>query len=364
MTCRLDQILYQKEKPLGKRILLFPLYLLSLPYGWAVRTRTFLYSLGLLKTRRLPRPVISVGNITVGGTGKTPLVMALSEGLMERGIPTAILSRGYRGKKGSGPLVTDGQRVLLSPEESGDEPFLMASVLKGIPILIGKDRLKNGEMALDRFPVLGFLLDDGFQHLPLHRDLNVLLIDSQIGFGDGHLLPRGILREPLSHLRGADLFLMTKAEDPEACQSLESTLREIHPSAPIFHSHYEPARLIRPDGKFEPLHLLKGTKVLALSGIANPVYFSSLLRKCGMEVAVEMIFPDHHLYTAQDLTSILGKVKEADWIVTTEKDMVKLKRLPLDPLPLLSLRIEMKIWEEEEFYKRVMKVFRVKSYEL
>src|SRR4030043_2241853 len=361
MTCRLDQILYQKEKPLGKRILLSPLYILALPYGWAVRTRTFLYSLGLLETRRLPRPVIGVGDITVGGTGKTPLVMALSEGLMERGIPTAILSRGYRGKKGSGPLVTDGQRVLLSPEESGDEPFLMARVLKGIPILIGKDRLKNGEMALDRFPVRGFLLDDGFQHLPLHRDLNVLLIDSQIGCAGGQLLPWGVLRAPLSHLRRADLFLMTKAENPEACQSLESTLRKIHPSAPIFHSHYEPARLIRPDGKFETLHLLKGTKVLALSGIANPVYFSSLLRKCGMEVAVEMIFPDHHLYTAQDLTSILGKVKEADWIVTTEKDMVKLKRLLLDPLPLLYLRIEMKIWEEEEFYKRVMKVFRVKS---
>jgi len=361
MNRRLDQILYQKEKPLGKRILLFPLYLLSLPYGWAVRARTFLYTLGLLKTKQLSRPVISVGNITMGGTGKTPLVMALSEGLMERSIPTAILSRGYCGKKGSDPLVTDGQRILLSPEESGDEPFLMASVLKGIPILIGKDRFKNGEIALKRSPVRGFLLDDGFQHLPLHRDLNIVLIDSHVGFGDGHLLPRGILREPLSHLKRADFFLLTKAEDPEACQSLESTLREIHPSAPIFHSHYEIARLIRPDGKFEPLHLLKGTKVLALSGIGNPVYFSSLLRKCGMEVAGEMIFPDHHLYTVQDLTSILGKVKEADWIVTTEKDMVKLKRLPLDPLPLLSLRIEMKIWEEEEFYKRVMEVFRVKS---
>ena len=359
MTCRLDQILYRKKKSLLERILLSPLFLLSLPYGWAVRTRTFFYSLGLLKTRRLSRPVISVGNITVGGTGKTPLVMALSEGLLERGIPTAILSRGYRGKKGSGPLVTDGRRVLLSPEESGDEPFLMAQALKGIPILVGKDRFKNGRMAFQQFQVRGLLLDDGFQHLPLHRDLNILLIDSQIGFGDGHLLPRGIMREPLSHLRQTDLFLVTKAEDPEACQSLESILREIHPSAPIFHSHYEPAGLIRPDGKVEPLHLLKGTKVLALSAIANPVYFSLLLRKCGAEVAIEIIFPDHHLYTAQDLTSILEKVKKVNWIVTTEKDMVKLKKLPLAPLPLLSLRIEMKIWEEEEFYKKVMEVFEL-----
>jgi tetraacyldisaccharide 4'-kinase len=361
MTRRLDQILYKKEESLGEKVLLSPLLLASLPYGWAVRVRASLYSSGLFKTKQLPRPVISVGNITVGGTGKTPLVMALSRGLMERSIPTAILSRGYRAKKGPGPLVSDGQKILLSPEEAGDEPFLMAQALNGIPIFIGKDRFKNGQMALDRFSVRGFLLDDGFQHLPLHRDLNIVLVDSHIGFGNSHLLPRGILREPLSHLKRADFFLLTKAEDPEACQSLESTLREIHPSSPIFYSHYELAGLIHPDGKFQPFHLFKGKKVLALSGIANPDYFSSLLRKSGMEVVGEMIFPDHHFYTAQDLTSILGKVKEADWIVTTEKDMVKLKRLPLDSLPLLSLRIEMKIWEEEEFYKRVMEVFRVKS---
>ncbi len=339
-------------------MLLFPLLLASLPYEWTIRARTSLYSLGLLKTKRLPRPVISIGNITVGGTGKTPLVMTLSTGLMERGVSTAILSRGYRGKKGSSPLVTDGQNILLSPEESGDEPFLMASVMKGIPVLVGKDRFKNGEMALERFPVHGFLLDDGFQHLPLHRDLNVLLIDSQIGFGDGYLLPRGILREPLSHLRRADLFLLTKVEDAQACRSLELTLREIHPSAPIFHSHYEPSGFIRSNGTVEPIRFLKGKKVLALSGIANPAYFSSLLRKCGMEVAGEMIFPDHHQYTGQDLTSILREVTKIESIVTTEKDLVKLKTLPVDSLPLYALRIEVKIQQEEEFYKRVMEVFR------
>jgi len=342
-------------------MLLSPLLLASFPYQWAVRVRASLYSSGLFKTKQLPRPVISVGNITVGGTGKTPLVMALSRGLMERSIPTAILSRGYRAKKGPGPLVSDGQKILLSPEEAGDEPFLMAQALNGIPIFIGKDRFKNGQIALDRFSVRGFLLDDGFQHLPLHRYLNIALIDSHIGFGDGHLLPRGILREPLSHLKRADIFLLTKAEDPDACQSLESTLREIHPSAPIFHSHYKPAGLIHPDGKLEPFHLLKKKRVLALSGIANPAYFHSLLRKCEMEVVGEMVFPDHHLYTAQDLISILGKVKEADWIVTTEKDMVKLNRLSFGPLPLLALRIEMKIREEGAFYKKVMEVFRIKS---
>jgi tetraacyldisaccharide 4'-kinase len=357
MNHRLDQILYRKEKSLPEKMLLFPLFLASLPYGWAVRARASLYSLGLLKKKRLPCPVISVGNITVGGTGKTPLVMALAKGLMERGIPTAILSRGYRGKKGSGPLVTDGRKIILSPEDSGDEPFLMAGALKGIPVLVGKDRFKNGELALGRFPLRGLLLDDGFQHLPLHRDLDILLIDSSIGFGDGHLLPRGILRESLTQLRRADFFLITKVEETQTYAPLESKLRRIHPSVPIFHSYYEPSGLIWPDGKIEPLPHLKGKRVFAISGIANPVYFSSLLRGCGMEVVEEMIFPDHHHYTPHHLISIKEKVKKVDWIVTTEKDMVKLKSLPLDPPHLLALRIEMKIQEEEEFYKKVMEVF-------
>lgn len=338
-------------------MLLFPLYLLSLPYEWTIRTRASLYSLGLFKTKRLPRPVISIGNITVGGTGKTPLVMALSAGLMKRGIPIAVLSRGYRRKKGSGPMVTDGQNLFLSSDESGDEPFLMASLLKGIPIFVGKNRFRNGTLALERFPVRGFLLDDGFQHLPLHRDLNIVLIDSNVGFGDGHLLPRGILREPLFHLKRADLFLLTKAEDQKACQMLKSTLQNIWPAKPVFQSQFEPAGLIHPDGKMEPPHLFKGKRVLALSGIANPNYFSSLLKRCGMDVVKEMIYADHHHYTTRDLTSMVEEVKKIEVIVTTEKDLVKLKTLPIGSLPLYALRIDMKIQQEEEFYKRVVEVF-------
>lgn len=357
MTCRLDQILYKKDRSLGEKLLLFPLLLASYPYGWAVRTRAFLYCLGLFKSHRLSKPVISIGNITMGGTGKTPMVMTLARGLKERGIPVAILSRGYRRKKKADPLVTDGQNILLSPEESGDEPFLMASVLKGIPVLIGKDRFQIGNLALKRFSIRGFLLDDGFQHLPLYRDLNIVLIDSQSGFGDGHLLPRGILREPLSHLKRADIFLLTRSEDPQSCQSLEIILRKIHPSAPIFHSHYEPTGMVRLDGKVEPLHPFKGRRVLALSGIANPASFSELLKRCEMEVIDERTYPDHHRYTRKDLTSLIQEVKKLELIVTTEKDLVKLKTLPLESLPLYALRIEVKLKEEEEFYKRLIEVF-------
>jgi tetraacyldisaccharide 4'-kinase len=357
MFWRIDRLIYQKEKSLWTRVILFPLYLFSLPYGGVVRARALFYTLGLKKPKCLTCPVISVGNVTVGGTGKTPLVMALARGLMDRGIPVAILSRGYKGKKTSGPLVSDGQIVFLSPEESGDEPFLMAKSLKGIPVLVGKDRFVTGRMALQRFGVRGLLLDDGYQHLQLYRDLNILLIDSHIGFGDHHLLPRGILREPFSHLRRAHLFLLTKVEHPEACQPLEAKLHQIHPSSPVFHSHYEPSGLIGPEEEWEELPSLKGKKALVLSGIANPNYFSSLLEKCGMEIVKEAIFPDHHLYTAKDLASLEKQGKGADWFVTTEKDMVKLMRLNIGHLPIRALRIEVRIWEEEEFYQRVMEIF-------
>ncbi len=357
MIFRIDRFLYQKEKSFWEKGLLFPLYLLSLPYGGAVRARALFYSLGLLKTKTLHCPVISVGNITVGGTGKTPLVMALAKGLMAKGIAVAILSRGYKRTKTSESVVSDGKTIFLSLEESGDEPFLMAKACPDTPVLVGKNRFVNGRIALQRFGAKGLILDDGYQHLSLNRDINILLIDSHIGFGDRHLLPRGILREPLSQLRRADLFLLTKAEDPWTYQPLEKEIYEIHPGAQVFHSHYEPVSLVGPQDEQEELNLLKGKKILALSGIAHPNDFSSILRKCGMKIVREAIFPDHHLYTNKDLSYIEEKIIGVDGIVTTEKDMVKLKALNIDHLPIRALRIEMKIWEEEAFYKRVVEIF-------
>jgi tetraacyldisaccharide 4'-kinase len=253
--------------------------------------------------------------------------------------------------------VSDGKNLFLSPKESGDEPFLMAQVCKGVPVLIGKDRFKNGRIAYRQFGIKALLLDDGYQHLPLHRDLDILLIDSTVGFGDQHLLPRGILREPLSHLRRAHLFLLTKVVDPETCRPLEKKIHEIHPRALVFHSHYQPVSLVDLKGEQEELSSLKEKKILALSGIANPHYFSSLLRKCEMEIVSEAFFPDHHFYLPKDLSSIREKSKGVDWIVTTEKDMLKLRELGIDHLPIRALRIEMKIWEEEAFFKRIVTLF-------
>lgn len=355
MRWRIDQFLYQKEKPFWEKILLFPFYLFSFPYGAVIKGRTFFYSTGILKSKTLPFPVISVGNITVGGTGKTPLVMELARVLKQKGIQVAILSRGYKRKNTSVTIVS--KENLLSSEEVGDEPLMMAKILKGIPILVGKDRFHNAQRALQRLDLRGFILDDGFQHLQLHRDLDIVLIDSQIGFGDRHLLPRGILREPLTHLRRAHLLLLTKVESLEACQSIESEIRKIHPQAPIFHSHYEMLGLISPSDEWEEIGALKGKRVLVLSGIANPQPFISLVRKCEVEIVQEMIFPDHHSYTSRDIDLIRKSGEGVERIVTTEKDMVKLKPWNLRDLPLQALRIQIKIWEEEEFYKRVMEIF-------
>ncbi len=356
MRRRLDHILYQKEKSLGMRLLLFPLYLASVPYGWMGRLRSALYARGLLQAKQLPCPVISVGNLTAGGTGKTPLVMALAGELKEKGIPVAVLSRGYKAKQTSEVVVSNGQRIRLSCGETGDEPYLMAKRLKGIPVLIGKDRFFNGRIALQRFGVRGVILDDGFQRLQLRRDLNILLVDSTIGFGDGHLLPRGILREPLTHLRRADLFMLTKVEDREACQPLERFLKRIHPPAPVFHSRYEPSGLVGPGEEWEEVESLKGRSVLALSGIAHPFSFLSLLKKCGMKVIKEAAFPDHHRYTRSDIASLEDAAKGADWIVTTEKDLVRLGGFEIGHLPIRALRIEMKV-EERAFFEEVMKLF-------
>jgi tetraacyldisaccharide 4'-kinase len=356
MAFRLDRFLYRK-KSVGLRAMLFPLALASHPYRWAVRLRALAYDRGAFTPKRLPCPVISVGNLTVGGTGKTPLVMFLARHLVERGIPVSVLTRGYKGRKGAGAVVTDGKTILLSPEEAGDEPYLMANLLTEVPILVGKDRWASGQKALRDHRVRGVILDDGYQHLQLHRDLNILLIDVEIGFGDGSLLPRGILREPLSSIRRADLVLLTKVKDPDACSALESELRRRHPSVPIFHSRYEILGLVGPKREQEPFDPIRGKRVLALSGIGNPHSFLSLLRTEGANVVNEVSFPDHHAYTAQDVRGVEGMAKEVDWVITTEKDLVKLRRLKIDALPLRALRIEPKIWEEKEFLKRVMALF-------
>jgi tetraacyldisaccharide 4'-kinase len=296
-----------------------------------------------------------VGNITLGGTGKTPLVAALAKELCRKGLKAGILSRGYKGaKEGRGGVVSDGKRIYQTPLEAGDEPFMLAKMLPSIPVVVGKKRYEMGGYAYERFGMDVLILDDGFQHRRIKRDVDIVLIDARGGFGNGHLFPRGPLREPLTGLRRASHIVLTKADTPARLQEIEGVLRCHAPAVPLYHSRYTPSFLREAaSGKIFPPHLVKGKKVFAFAGIADPGYLVELLKRLGADVIHEVHFPDHYRYELKDVRMMCDHRGAVDLFVTTEKDFVKLQSLPLDNMLLYILGIEQEI-VEEQFYHNVL----------
>jgi tetraacyldisaccharide 4'-kinase len=351
----LEGIIFGENGSSCQRAYLSPLYVISSIYGWGVRARLFLYGTGLLKGSRLPCKVISVGNITLGGTGKTPTVEHIAKLLKGEGVDVVVLSRGYGGRmERSFGVVSDGKQILLSPGEAGDEPYMLAQRLEGIPILVGRRRDFSGRYASAQFHPHVVLLDDGFQHLRVKRDVDILLVDSHTGFGNGYLFPRGPLREPLDQLSRADLFIITKVEELDTCGELEEMIKSHKKKAVIFHSNYSPDYLTDLDGRKRlPLGYIKGRRIAALSGIANPPYFRRLLEVAGAKVEEEIIFPDHHVYSRKDIPIIQRALRKAECIVTTEKDSPKLSGVIKGDFPAMSMGISLKIIEGDHF-KRVL----------
>jgi len=343
--------------PLGQwhDLLLFPLVCISWIYGAVIWVRQMLYRRGLFKTRQLPCKVISVGNITLGGTGKTPLVIALARELLRRGITVGILSRGYKGtRERNGGVVSDGKRIHLTPAEAGDEPFMLARLLSGVPVVVGKKRYTMGIYAHERFGMDVLILDDGFQHLAIKRDVDIVLIDARRGFGNGRLFPRGPLREPLRCLGRASMLVLTKAGPFPTLAALEDVLRPHAPATPLYHSRYKPAFLREAaTGKIAPLQALCGKRVFAFAGIADPAYFVYLLKELGADVVKDIHFPDHYNYELADVSMLREQDKRVDLYVTTEKDFVKLQRLPLEDIPLYILGIEQEV-VEAQFYQELI----------
>lgn len=304
----------------------FFLLIISLFYGFLQRGRAFLYEKGLLKTVRIKARVISAGNITVGGTGKTPAVMAIAQAAKEKGFKVAILTRGYKGEsKGINP-VSDGSRVLLDCKDAGDEPYLMAKKLEGIPLVKGGDRYLSAKFAIEKFGSNLFILDDGFQHLRVHRDTNILLIDSLDPFGNGHLFPRGILREPLMAMKRANIIVITKADlSPRRMEIIEK-IRKYNPAAPVFFSYYKPLDLINIKGDLIPIRDIKGERLFLFSGLASHQSFRLLLERDGAKIIKELTYPDHFFYSKGDIEEIKERAGAlgADMIVTTEKDIVRI----------------------------------------
>jgi tetraacyldisaccharide 4'-kinase len=331
------------------------LYGLSLIYGAAVRARHLLYNSGILKTKRLPCKVISVGNITVGGSGKTPMTMHLAGILKKMGLRVVVLSRGYKRSGRGFAVVSDGEKTYLGPHEAGDEPYLMALRLKGIPVIVGGDRVKSGLHAVSKFSPHVIILDDGFQHIRLDRDLDIVLLDSKGGFGNSYLLPRGILREPVGALARADL-VMVKAKGPPA-QPPSEPIEKLFISEPIEEPFIQglrrPVRKFsyRPRGVFDikdnagkEAGYLRGKKVIALSGIADPDSFLKTLEEAGAVIIKTITYPDHYWYTRPDIDGIVEQAKNeaVELVVTTEKDAVKLwpYQGALSGITILALPIE------------------------
>ncbi|GAB4252291.1 MAG: tetraacyldisaccharide 4'-kinase [Acidobacteriota bacterium] len=313
-------------------------------YELAVRLRFLAYGLGLLRRHRLSAPVISVGNLTVGGAGKTPLVARVCEDLGELGFDPAVLSRGYRGRaERSNVLVSDGREILVSPEVAGDEPYLLAQLLPGVPVAVGRRRERSARLVLERLPAASrvFVLDDGFQYLALDRDLDLVIFDAA-GSLDRRLLPAGPLREPWSALRRADAACLTRCHLPNARpDEFTAAIHRITPGLPCFRFRTEYAGWIDESGKLYPPRHLHRVRATVVAGIGNPQQFLDDLARLGIRIVNEFLLPDHHRFSAAEVDRILDHARRlgSEVVITTEKDRVRLlDYLPSDP-PLWTLRI-------------------------
>src|SRR2546423_5270726 len=354
----------------------FLLPLLSKVFAVAVKIRRFLYNVRLLRDSALGVQVIAIGNLTVGGTGKTPVVEKFARELQNQGRTVAILSRGYRSKPP--PLtkrlinkvllrddttaprgVSDGKSLLLDSEMAGDEPYMLASNLKDVIVLVDKDRVKSGRYAIEKFGCDTLLLDDGFQYWKLRgRRMDVVLIDYQQPFGNEHMLPRGTLREPPSHLARASAIFITKSDGNTA--TLRRRLAELNAQAGIIECVHHP--LYFEDvftGERYNLELLKEKKIASFSGIAQPESFELSLVKLGAELVYSKRFADHHRFSQQEVLNVINRSKkrQAHAIITTQKDAVRFPKIDRRDLPIYFMRVEIKILSgAKDFHDCVQKI--------
>ncbi len=330
------------------------LYFLSGIYDAGSRLRAKGYESGVLHEYRLPCRVISVGNLTVGGSGKTPMTMYLAQMLRDYGYSPAVISRGYKGQmEKTGGVVSDGENILMGPEQAGDEPFMMASYLTHIPFLVGADRYTIGKTAIATFSPDVIILDDAFQHRRLYRDIDFVLVDATVGFGNRYLLPRGILREPLAALARADAIVMTRADYPDSM--LEAKISEALPHTPTFRSVNQPflCGIVKANEEMpvsiaannhpNDLDPLKNQRVLGFSGIARNTEFKRMITEAPAQLVDFFEFPDHFDYSATDLNQVFKRAKHlsVDCVVTTQKDYARIHGRMKTPVDMAVVGIQM-----------------------
>jgi len=376
---KIEAIIYDSgESPLFSFRTL--LSMVSKGYGGAVKLRRLFYKKNILTSKRLPCPIISIGNITLGGTGKTPMTIYLVQALKQLGYNVAVISRGYKGgAEKIGGIVSDGKVLLMTPEMSGDEPYMMAKRLKDVPVIVGKNRFRAGRLAISKFNPDVIVLDDGFQHLTLQRDLDIVLLDYHKPFGNRHLLPRGGVREPISALFYADAIILTKS-DTMTDNETSSLLRELRPyegGKPIYRSFHHPfvSKIINGKKKMFETKMqealrqnsdcIKGRTVFAFSGLADNHNFLQTLKHLKCNVSGFMEFPDHHPYSEGDLHEILSAAKRSmsECLITTEKDYVRIAHKIDWPDDLFVVGIEIDFGKDKKRFNSDIKDWIKNRYE-
>jgi tetraacyldisaccharide 4'-kinase len=358
---------HSPERPWYAFILLGFLRGLSYVYGFGARVNLWLYEAGILTTRKLDCCVISIGNITVGGTGKTPTAQRVAMMIKNLGYRVVILNRGYRSHWNK-PLgvVSDGEKIYMTSYEAGDEAYLMAKMMPGVPVVIGKNRDVTGSYAVEKLQAEVIIMDDGYQHWQLKRDLDIVLVDTLNMFGNGCLLPRGILREPLNHLDRADMFLFTKSDQSSQLTrtSLTDNIRRYNMEAPIVECIHHAKEFVEIADWYKgiqqnrlPLEDLKGKRVMVFSAIGNPSSFEQNVSGCGLEIVEAIRYPDHHDYGMLEMQYIGERASElnADALITTGKDAVK---IPTEfiyfnrDIPLYVMNMDIMVTRNEEIFDK------------
>ncbi len=327
---------------------------LSPLYGFMMTCRSNLYRMGIFKQHSLEVPVISVGNLVMGGTGKTPLVSYIARLLQQHGRKPAILSRGYKGSAtGAINVVSNSSTILLDAAAAGDEPRLLAEKLPGVPVITGKKRFTAGRFAIDSQGADTLILDDGFQHISLKRDLDLVLFTTRKSAGSGRVLPGGELREPLSALKRADAFIFIGMDELQDINGhgFAGHLRKLYPEKPLFTGTYQPEAVLTRmhAGKNDTISQAEARKMLlyGFCGIARPESFRKTLESTGIKLSGFDAFADHQTYAADNIRILLHSAKSsgAAGLVTTEKDLVKLRHIFPPEYPLLALPVQLRLDE-------------------
>jgi len=330
----------------SERVLAGGLAAASVPYSFATRLRSSAYGRNILHVRRLPVPVVCVGNISMGGTGKTPVTAAVAKMLIDDGHRPVIISRGYgasRRKPSDIAVVSRGDGPIAGADIAGDEPFLLSVLLPTVPVVVGADRHMAGLLAVGEFAPTIVLMDDGFQHRRLYRDVDFVLVDASRDPGKMQMFPRGTLREGFDALERASLIGVSRAKSSPYRQEWERVLREYAPSVTVVAIDFLPTGVVLDGGRGEVtgVEWLRGKRVFAFCAIGNPASFVTLLKGCGAEIVGQRFFPDHYMYGRSDIDLIgrLGREYDAECLIATDKDAIKLPVEADVDLPLASLRI-------------------------